>query len=192
VSKEGSFKRNGLDVIKEDKDDDFCKYQEDFEIPEVVDIQPLKKNLELLLNPRSAEPHLHKSKALNLAPLSENILIELGSPKDLGALKARDINVPEQRRNNGKQLGKENPTQRVESSLVLPQIASNRSSLVRKVPSRAKSRHARINSENTEQPIPAPSSPQNLDNMSPNPIFMTKGSIVLQNQQYLLQRRVMQ
>jgi len=54
-----------------------------------------------------------------LAPLSENILIELGSPKDLGALKARDINVPE-RRNNGKQLGKENPTQRVESSLVLP------------------------------------------------------------------------
>ncbi len=66
--KEESFKKNALDVIKEDRDDDFCKYQDDFEIPEVVDIQPLnlKKNIELLLNPRSAEPHLHKSKALNL------------------------------------------------------------------------------------------------------------------------------
>ena len=35
-------------------------------------------------------------------------------------------------------------------------------------------------------------SPQNLENMSPNPIMMTKGNVVLQNMQYLLQKRVMQ
>lgn len=57
--------------------------------------------------------------------------------------------------------------------------------------SRAKSRHTRITNENTEQPA-VEKAPIDLENMSPNPIFMTKGSIVLQNQQYLLQRRVMQ
>jgi hypothetical protein len=49
--------------------------------------------------------------------------------------------------------------------------------------SRAKSRHIRVTNENVElaPEVTQSSSPLNLENMSPNPIFMTKGSIVLQN-----------
>lgn len=68
-----------MDPIKEDKDDDYCKYNEDFEPSDLEDLKSVglnivnsKQLLELLqLNPKSAEPHLHKSKALNLQPLAE-------------------------------------------------------------------------------------------------------------------------
>ena len=59
--------------------------------------------------------------------------------------------------------------------------------------SRAKSRHIKIKNENTEMlPDTISINPGSFDSMSPNPIIMTKGSIVLQNQQYLLQRKVLQ
>lgn len=70
-----SFKKyKVLDIIKEDKDDDFFKYKEDFEPlvseeykkglpPTIVNSKML---IDLLMNPRSAEPHLHKSKVLHL------------------------------------------------------------------------------------------------------------------------------
>ncbi len=56
--------------------------------------------------------------------------------------------------------------------------------------SRSKSRHIvpalsnnlQINNENSYTEVLAtvrPSSPQNLENMSPNPIVMTKGSVVV-------------
>lgn len=75
-----SFKKyKALDIIKEDKDDDFFRYKEDFEPliseeykkglpPTIVNSKVL---IDLLMNPKSAEPHLHKSKVLNLQPLAE-------------------------------------------------------------------------------------------------------------------------
>ena len=123
-----SFKRNHLqilDVIKEDRDDEYCKYQDDFEQLEPKPLNGLsKKLLDIYLNPRSAEPHLHKSKILNLHPLAENsaLLLDIQSPirNDLGGLKVRDLNIPESKSNrNHQRLQKENPTHRVES-LVLP------------------------------------------------------------------------
>jgi len=87
-----SFKRNHimhLDPIKEDRqDDDYCKYNDDFEPAHYADdevVSPRKKSskgylvlkenaissniLDVHLNPKSAEPHLVKSKIKNLQPL---------------------------------------------------------------------------------------------------------------------------
>jgi hypothetical protein len=75
-----SFKRNAglLDIIKEDRgDDDQCKYADDFEpiehVCSPVEIKqvpppslPTNLLLDKYLNPRSAEPYLHKSKVQNL------------------------------------------------------------------------------------------------------------------------------
>ena len=75
-----SFKKyKVLEIIKEDQDDDYFKYKEDFEPlvseeykkglpPNIVNSKIL---IDLLMNPKSAEPHLHKSKVLNLQPLAE-------------------------------------------------------------------------------------------------------------------------
>ena len=92
---EDSFKRQGgiiqLEAIKEDRgDDDYCKYNDDFEphYPEEQELIVKKKStrggarvvakenanhplLDNHLNPKSAEPHLHKSKLKNLKPLQE-------------------------------------------------------------------------------------------------------------------------
>lgn len=75
---EESFKKNSaaLDIIKEDRlDDEYCKYNDDFE-PVVVEETKVSAGskiskeigsiLDIHLNPKSAEPHLHKSKAKNL------------------------------------------------------------------------------------------------------------------------------
>lgn len=81
-----SFKRNQLDIIKEDKDDEYCKYKDDFE--PVVNPEDLKqylggniktnKIIDSYINAkRSAEPHLHKSKAMNLQPLAELSQLQL-------------------------------------------------------------------------------------------------------------------
>ena len=79
-----SFKKNSaaLDIIKEDRgDDDYCMYNDDFEgmIPDEEEKYSLGARsriskeinhiLDVNLNPRSAEPHLHKSKVKNLQPL---------------------------------------------------------------------------------------------------------------------------
>ena len=89
-----SFKRNPiihLESIKEDgQDDDYYKYNDDFEPANYAAddeiISPVKKSskgyrvikenvigsnmlLDMHLNPKSAEPHLHKSKIKNLQPL---------------------------------------------------------------------------------------------------------------------------
>ena len=88
-----SFKRNPiihLESIKEDRqDDDYYKYNDDFEPANYAAddevISPVKKSskgyhraavkenvigsnllLDMHLNPKSAEPHLHKSKIKNL------------------------------------------------------------------------------------------------------------------------------
>ena len=91
-----SFKRNPiihLESIKEDgQDDDYYKYNDDFEPANYAAddeiISPVKKSskgyrvikenvigsnmlLDMHLNPKSAEPHLHKSKIKNLQPLQE-------------------------------------------------------------------------------------------------------------------------
>lgn len=79
---EESFKKNSaaLDVIKEDRgDDEYCKYNDDFEymIPDEQQekysigaksriSKEINQVLDASLNPRSAEPHLHKSKIKNL------------------------------------------------------------------------------------------------------------------------------
>ena len=93
-----SFKRNPiihLESIKEDRqDDDYYKYNDDFEPANYAAddevISTVKKSskgyhraavkenvigsnllLDMHLNPKSAEPHLHKSKIKNLQPLQE-------------------------------------------------------------------------------------------------------------------------
>jgi hypothetical protein len=84
-----SFKKNSaaLDIIKEDRgDDDYCMYNDDFEglIPDEEEkyslggggsgsriSKEINQILDVNLNPRSAEPHLHKSKIKNLIPLQE-------------------------------------------------------------------------------------------------------------------------
>ena len=90
-----------LDPIKEDKEDEFCKYRDDFEGGEdEVKMVGIKnhKILDIYLNPKSAEPHLHKSKAINLQPLAENIFIpnQIKTPHpDLGNIKIKDlISIP--------------------------------------------------------------------------------------------------
>lgn len=67
---EDSFKKM-LDPIKEDRDDDYFKYKDDFEPADIENrvmgiVNLNNKILEMQLNPRSAEPHLHKTKVLNL------------------------------------------------------------------------------------------------------------------------------
>ena len=58
-----SFKKyQGLYPIREDRDDEFCKYNDDFEPHEEVKLSA-GKLLEAYMNAKSAEPHLHKSKA---------------------------------------------------------------------------------------------------------------------------------
>jgi hypothetical protein len=73
-----SLKKNqaALDIIKEDRgDDDYCMYNDDFEglIPDEEEkyslggggsriSKEINHILDVNLNPRSAEPHLHKSK----------------------------------------------------------------------------------------------------------------------------------
>ena len=102
-----SFKKNAnlpIDPIKEDKDDEFFKYRDDFEggdneVKMVGIIKKLNhKILDIYLNPKSAEPHLHKSKAVNLQPLAENIFIpnQIKTPHpDLGNIKIKDlISIP--------------------------------------------------------------------------------------------------
>lgn len=84
-----SFKKNAaaLDIIKEDRgDDDYCMYKDDFEglIPDEEEkyslggggsgsriSKEINQIIDVNLNPRSAEPHLHKSKIKNLIPLQE-------------------------------------------------------------------------------------------------------------------------
>jgi hypothetical protein len=76
-----SFKKNSaaLDIIKEDRgDDEYCLYNDDFEglIPDEEEkyshgagsriSKEISHLLDANLNPRSAEPHLHKSKVKNL------------------------------------------------------------------------------------------------------------------------------
>lgn len=61
-------------------DDEYCKYNDDFE-PVIVEetkvsvgakiSKEIGSILDIHLNPKSAEPHLHKSKAKNLQPLQE-------------------------------------------------------------------------------------------------------------------------
>ena len=71
ILKKSSF----LEPIREDYDDEYFKYNDDFEhhIEERV-IKKLIINKQLLdihLNPKSAEPHLYKSKVHSLQPLTE-------------------------------------------------------------------------------------------------------------------------
>lgn len=85
IPNEDSF-RKALGIIKEDEDNQ--KYPDDFE-PVLKEIKLMKINQKILdvhLNPRSAEPHLHKSKALNLKPLNE-----MKTPQQQESMKIKEI-----------------------------------------------------------------------------------------------------
>lgn len=67
-------KTSFLEPIREDQDDEYLKYNDDFDHEDVRVIKKPIINRQLLdinQNIKSAEPHLYKSKIHNLQPLNE-------------------------------------------------------------------------------------------------------------------------